>query len=141
VPLDTVADPVFARGLLGPGVAIRPSSGGLVRSPVAGRVTSVARAKHAVGLTSTDGVDLMIHVGIDTVHLAGRHFEMLVRTGDLVTAGQPIAYADIPALLAEGYDPTTPVVVTNATSVGTIEVVAVAEVGSGDPLLEVEPGG
>jgi PTS system beta-glucosides-specific IIC component len=141
VPLDSVADPVFAKGLLGPGVAIRPSAGGLVRSPVAGRVTSVARAKHALGLTTANGVDLMIHVGIDTVHLAGRHFEILIRTGDEVTAGQPIAYADIPALLAEGYDPTTPVVVTNAAAVGAIEVVAGTEVGEGDPLLEVLPSG
>jgi PTS system beta-glucosides-specific IIC component len=139
VPLESVADPVFAKGLLGPGVAIRPSSGGLVRAPAAGRVTSVARAKHALGLTTPDGIDIMIHVGIDTVHLAGRHFEILVGTGDQVAAGQPIAYADIPALLAEGYDATTPIVVTNAAAVGSVLVVAGHEVSAGDPLLEIQP--
>ncbi|MGB7961817.1 MAG: PTS glucose transporter subunit IIA, partial [Propionicimonas sp.] len=81
-----VGDPVFASRLLGAGVAIRPRDG-LIRSPVEGSVTSVARARHAVGGTSREGVDVLIHVGIDTVQLAGKHFEALV------TRGQEVALA------------------------------------------------
>ncbi len=139
VPLAEVADPVFAKGLLGPGVAIRPSGGALVRSPAEGRITSVARAKHAIGLTTPSGVDMVIHIGLDTVHLAGRHFEVLVRTGDPVVAGQPIAYADFPALIAEGFDPTTPVVVTSARGLRAPEVVARTVVEAGQPLLRAVP--
>ena len=93
---------MFARGLLGPGVGIRPSSGSLVRAPASGRVASVARAKHAVGLTTDRGGEIVIHVGIDTVALAGQHFEVLVRTGQQVAAGEPIGFVDVAALVAEG---------------------------------------
>ena len=86
LPLSDVPDPVFARGLMGKGAAIRPVNG-VVRSPVVGTVTSLARAGHAVGITSVDGVDILIHVGIDTVQLNGRYFE------GLVAQGQPVRSA------------------------------------------------
>ncbi len=139
VPLADLPDPVFARGLLGPGVAIRPSSGALVRAPAAGRVASVARAKHAIGLTTDQGAEIVIHVGIDTVALAGRHFEVLVRTGQHVAAGEPIGFVDVAALVAEGYDPASPMVVTNAAGLGAIEVMAGEAVSAGDPLLRIGP--
>jgi glucose-specific phosphotransferase system IIA component len=138
VALADLPDPVFARGLLGPGVAIRPTSG-LVRAPADGRIRTVARAKHALGLTTDSGLEVLIHLGIDTVHLAGRHFDVLVEPGQHVRAGQPIAHVELAALRAAGYDPTTPVVITNATAMGPIEVAAGAQVAIGGPLLEVRP--
>jgi beta-glucoside PTS system EIICBA component len=140
-PLAEVPDPVFARGLLGPGVAIRPTRG-LVLSPAAGTIRSVARAKHAIGIATDSGVHVMIHLGIDTVDLAGRHFYVLVRTGDHVECGQPIGYADLRALVADGYDTTTPVVVTNAAAFGAVtSVVAAGSVGAEEPLLSVAAAG
>jgi PTS system beta-glucosides-specific IIC component len=136
VPLAELPDPVFARGLLGPGVAIRPSSG-LVRAPAEGRIRTVARARHAISLTTDTGEEVLIHLGIDTVHLGGRHFDVLVEPGQRVRAGQPIAHVELAALAAEGYDPTSPVVVTNAAALGSMAVVAGREVVAGDPLLEI----
>ncbi len=138
LPLSEVADPVFARGLLGPGVAIRPSAG-LVRAPAAGAISSIARAQHALTLTTDTGVDVTIHIGIDTVHCAGRHFEVLVDHGQRVTGGQPIAYVDLAGLEADGYDPTTPVVVTNAAAFGAVTPLVEGRVGDRDPLLQVAP--
>ena len=136
LPLSELPDPVFARGLLGPGVAIRPSSG-LVRAPAAGRIRTVARAKHAIGIHTTDGLDILIHVGIDTVHLGGQHFDVLVSPGQDVVAGQPIAHVELAELVAAGYDSSTPVMVTNAAAVGAVTVVATGTVAAGEPLLTI----
>lgn len=138
VPLGDVSDPVFARGLLGPGVAIRPSSG-LVRSPAAGTVRTVARARHAVGIRTEDGLDLLIHLGIDTVHLGGTPFEVLVEPGQVVASGQPIAHVELADLVTAGCDPTTPIVVTNAAAFGDVEVLAGPEVEAGALLLSIRP--
>lgn len=138
VPLGELTDPVFARGLLGPGVAIRPSSG-LVRSPARGRISSIARARHAIGIATDEGAELLIHLGIDTVHLAGRHIDVLVTQGQHVEAGQPIAHVEIGALRAEGHDATTPMVITNAAAFGALRIVAPSDVvASGDALLELQ---
>lgn len=141
VALAEVADPLFAKGMLGPGVAIQPS-GGLVRAPADGTVTSVARTSHALSITTSSGADVVIHLGIDTVHLSGRHFDVLVSPGQHVVSGQPVAHMDIAALVAEGYDPTTPVIVTNARALGRVEVVdgiTGGAIRAGDPLLQVQP--
>jgi beta-glucoside PTS system EIICBA component len=134
LPLSTVPDPVFARGLMGQGAAIRPLNG-VVRSPVAGRVTSLARAGHAVSVTSAEGVEVLIHVGIDTVHLHGRHFEGLVIQGQPVEVGTPLILVDLDALTSAGYDTMTPIVVTNSAAFASVEVLAVGQVTAGDPLL------
>lgn len=137
--LSELSDPVFASGMLGPGAVIHPSEG-LVRAPVRGRITSVARAQHAVGLTTETGVDVLIHVGIDTVQLAGEHFEALVSSGDLVELGDPLLRVDLAALQRDGFDPSTPVVVANAAAHAGVRVVAGARVGPLDPLLIVDLG-
>lgn len=135
-PLGSVADPVFARGLLGPGVAIRPVDGWL-RSPVAGTVTSVARTRHAVGVTSDEGVDVLVHVGLDTVTSGGEGFAVAVATGDRVSVGQVLLHVDLPTLVRDGWDPTSPVVVTNAARFAGVDVLARGPVGTGEPLLVV----
>lgn len=136
VALAEVPDPVFAGGLLGPGVAIHPREG-LLRAPITGRVTSLARGHHAIGITSADGVDVLIHVGMDTVQLGGRHFIPLVRQGDHVTAGDPVLAVDLAALAAAGYSVQSPLVVTNAGAHHGVEVAASGSVEAGDPVLVV----
>jgi PTS system beta-glucosides-specific IIC component len=134
--LSEVPDPVFARGLMGAGVAIRPTNG-VLRSPVDGTVTSVARAHHAVGITSDEGVDILLHVGIDTVHLSGRNFETLVTQGQRVKVGAPLVLVDLAALVAAGYETATPIVVTNSAAFASVDVVAGNRVSAGDALLRV----
>jgi PTS system beta-glucosides-specific IIC component len=138
--LSEVPDPVFARGLMGKGVAIRPTNG-VLRSPVEGTITSVARARHAVGITSKEGVDILLHVGIDTVHLGGRNFETLVTQGQRVQVGSPLVLVDLDALLAAGCDTATPIVVTNSAAYASVEVVAGEQVAAGEPLLRVTATG
>jgi PTS system beta-glucosides-specific IIC component len=117
-------------------VAIRPTNG-VLRSPVDGTVTSVARARHAVGITSDDGVEVLLHVGIDTVHLGGRNFETLVTQGQRVRVGAPLVLVDLEALVAAGYETATPIVVTNSAAYAAVEVVAGDQVAAGEPLLQV----
>jgi PTS system beta-glucosides-specific IIC component len=139
LPLDEVSDPVFARGLLGPGVAIRPADG-WVRSPVSGTVTSVSRSRHAIGVTSEAGADVLVHVGLDTVLLGGAGFEVAVATGDPVVAGQVLMHVDLETLGKRGADLASPVVVTNAAAFAGVHVLAGdAPVGAGDPLLRLTP--
>ena len=138
LPLSDVPDPVFARGLMGKGAAIRPVNG-VVRSPVVGTVTSLARAGHAVGITSVDGVDILIHVGIDTVQLNGRYFEGLVAHGQPVRVGTPLILVDLDALTAAGYDTATPIVVTNSATFASVEVLAADHVEAGEELLRITP--
>ena len=136
VALSEVPDPVFARGLMGAGVAIRPTNG-VLRSPVDGTITSVARASHAVGITSDDGVEILLHVGIDTVHLGGRPFETLVVPGQHVQVGAPLVLVDLDALIKSGHETATPIVVTNSAAFASVEVLAGNEVAVGEPLLRV----
>jgi PTS system beta-glucosides-specific IIC component len=136
LPLSEVPDPVFARGLMGSGVAIRPTKG-VLRSPVNGTITSVARARHAVGVRSDEGVELLLHLGIDTVHLGGRYFETLVTPGQRVQVGAPMVLVDLEALAAAGYEAATPIVVTNSAAFASVEVLAEGQVAAGEPLLRV----
>ena len=109
MPLDQTPDAAFAGKLLGDGVAIRPEEG-VLRSPVDGVVSSVAPTCHAYGFTAEDGVEVLVHVGIDTVKLKGEGFRVLVKEGDRVRAGDPVAEVDLGFLRAQGYEIVTPVV-------------------------------
>lgn len=112
-PISEVNDAVFSKGLLGKGVAIRPEENSIY-SPVAGEVVTILESKHAIGLRSTDGVELLIHIGIDTVNLKGEPFEVFVNAGDQISAGQLLIEADFAAIRNAGYDDTVIVVVTNS---------------------------
>lgn len=112
-PISEVNDAVFSKGLLGKGVAIRPEENSIY-SPVAGEVVTILESKHAIGLRSTDGVELLIHIGIDTVNLKGEPFEVFVKAGDQISAGQLLIEADFAAIRSAGYDDTVIVVVTNS---------------------------
>ncbi len=112
VELTEVPDPTFGEGLLGDGVAIRPARGRVV-SPVDGTVALMFETGHAVSLMSDDGVEVLIHVGLDTVKLKGRHFSIRAKTGTQVKRGEILLEFDEAAIAAAGYNTITPVVITN----------------------------
>ena len=133
-----VPDPVFARGVMGPGCAVWPEEG-VVYAPVAGTVETAM--SHAVGLRSDDGIEVLVHIGIDTVEMRGEGFEMLVRAGDRVAAGQPLVRVDREKVRAAGHPDCVVVVVTNADEFGSVELTAASgdAVRAGAPLLQVAP--
>ncbi|HFI0267367.1 TPA: beta-glucoside-specific PTS transporter subunit IIABC [Streptococcus suis] len=112
LPLEKVNDATFSKKMLGEGVAIIPKDG-KVYAPFDGAVTSLFPTKHAIGLTSDEGVELLIHFGLETVELKGRGFVSHVSDGEKVEKGQLMLEVDVEMLVAEGYDIVTPVVVTN----------------------------
>lgn len=112
VPLDQVPDQTFASGAIGTGLAIEPT-GEMVVAPASGVVTHAFPTGHAVALTLDDGTEVLIHVGLDTVELNGRGLEMLVSTGDRVSAGTPLIRVDLATLRAEGKATITPIVLLN----------------------------
>ncbi|WP_049627665.1 beta-glucoside-specific PTS transporter subunit IIABC [Bacillus sp. JFL15] len=110
--LSEVNDSVFSGGMMGKGFAILPEEGAAV-SPVEGRVTAVFKTKHAIGITSARGAEILIHIGLDTVRLDGRHFEMHVKEGNAVAPGDLLITFDIEEIKAAGFDVMTPVIITN----------------------------
>lgn len=112
LPLEKVQDPVFASGALGKGVAIEPTEGKLY-APADGEITTLFPTGHAVGLTTTEGVELLMHIGMDTVELDGKGFELSVKQGDSVKKGDLLVTFDIAAIKEAGYPVVTPIVVTN----------------------------
>ncbi|MFU2181346.1 PTS system trehalose-specific EIIBC component [Streptococcus hyovaginalis] len=111
-PLSEAKDPVFAQGVMGQGILIEPSAGELV-APVSGTVSVLFPSKHAVGLVSEDGVELLMHIGMDTVNLDGKGFTAHVSQGDKVAVGDALISFDIAAITEAGYPVETPVIVTN----------------------------
>lgn len=134
VPLREVPDPAFGEGGLGDGVAIRPS-GNVVYAPFDGVVVAAFPTGHAVGLRHPSGAEVLIHVGIDTVRLAGEHFTLRVEGGQQVRAGDVLVEFDAAQITAAGYDLITPVVVTNGEEFPTLADVADGNIGHGDPLF------
>lgn len=123
IPLEEVADPTFAEKILGDGAAIVPETGLLV-SPADATVDTMFETGHAVSLTTDGGAELLIHIGIDTVKLKGRHFKPMAKDGDRVATGQPLIEFDLEKLRAEGYDTTTSVVVINHRDYAGLEAAA-----------------
>ena len=121
IPLSEVKDPVFGSGAMGRGAAVRDPQGKVV-APFDGEITVFFETKHAIGLKSADGVEVLIHVGMDTVKLNGEHFTAQAAQGDKVKKGQVLLTFDPAAIREAGYDTTTPVVVTNAAEFGDITV-------------------
>ena len=137
VPLADVKDEAFASGVLGDGIAIEPSDGELV-APADGEISSTFETHHAVGMTTADGAELLMHIGIDTVKLGGKHFTYLVNEGDKVKRGQPLIRFELEAIKAEGYPVTTPVIVCNTDDYAVVEAKASGTVKQGDALLELK---
>lgn len=115
VPLSSVNDQTFASGILGNGVAIKPSAGRVV-APFSGEVSTLFDTKHAIGLTGDDGVELLIHVGLNTVELGGRYYDAKVKMGDRVERGQTLIEFDKDEIEKAGYETVTPVIISNIDS-------------------------
>ena len=134
--LEQVPDSTFAAGLLGQGAAIIPSDNKVI-APFAGEVASLFQTKHAIGLLSDSGIEVLIHVGIDTVKLEGKPFTAHVSVGDKVQPGDLLLEFDRDAILSAGYDLATPIIISNSDDYRAVTTVASTSVESGMPLLAV----
>ncbi|KRM63683.1 PTS system, sucrose-specific IIBC component [Limosilactobacillus coleohominis DSM 14060] len=122
--------------MMGDGAAVVPNDG-TIYAPVDGTITVAYATKHAYGLTSDDGAEVLIHVGLDTVNLKGEHFESFVEQGQKVKKGDRLGTIDLAAVKAAGYDTTVMVVVTNTTNYTQVKRVADGEISHGDDLINV----
>lgn len=137
MPLDQVDDPVFSSGAVGQGAGLTPVGDVVVTAPAAGTVVVAPASGHAYGITLDSGVEILIHVGIDTVNLEGKGFDVKVKQGDRVEAGQELVRVDRSVVEEAGYQLTTPVLITNTAKFASVEVVADGEVAPGAPLIRV----
>ncbi len=136
IELSKVKDETFASGMMGKGVAIKPTEGKLV-SPVDGVVTALFPTLHAVGVTSDEGIEILMHIGMDTVQLEGKFFEAYVKNGDKVKAGDLLITFDIDAIQKAGYEITTPIIISNSNQYTEIEATTKPEIVLGDGLLTI----
>ena len=130
-------DEVFASGVTGLGLAIRPADG-VVLAPCDGEVSMIADSLHAIGLSAAGDAEVLIHVGLNTIMLGGEGFEPLVRKGDLVKAGQPLLKFDRDFITSKGYPLVTPVLIVNADDYAPLELLAGASVKAGEPIYNVK---
>ncbi|MFT0847654.1 PTS glucose transporter subunit IIA [Actinomycetaceae bacterium L2_0104] len=135
VALDKVNDPVFASKTIGDGYAVNPTASAVV-SPVEGEILSVFPTKHAITMRSKDGLEILIHMGIDTVSLKGEGFDVQVAKGHKVTSGQALASMDLDYILQQGKETTIMVLVTNLDGKGL--KLTEGSASAGDPVLEVK---
>lgn len=137
IPLSEVPDPTFAGEILGKGAAVKLASDEIY-SPVNGSVASVFPTKHAIGLVSDDGVEVLIHVGIDTVQLEGKHYDVKVEAGQKVRKGDLLLVCDRAAVEKEGYQTVTPMIISNTADFADVQMIGSGEVKKGTPVLRVE---
>ena len=137
VALADVNDPVFSSGAMGQGIAVKPSQG-VVYAPADAEVSIAFPTGHAFGLKTTDGAEVLIHVGIDTVSMNGEGFEAKVAQGDKVKAGDVLGTFDSNKIAAAGLDDTTMVIVTNTADYASVAPVATGSVAKGDAVIEVK---
>lgn len=138
VKLENVLDEAFSSGALGKGIAIEPSGDGKVFAPFDGVIETAFPTKHAIGLTSDKGIELLIHIGMDTVKLGGEHFISHIEEGQKIKKGDLLMEFDIEKIKEAGYSIITPVVVTNSDNYGNIEETSVNFVDVGDILLNIK---
>ncbi|MGB8452212.1 MAG: PTS glucose transporter subunit IIA [Anaerocolumna sp.] len=136
VYLEAVGDGVFSSGMLGNGIAIEPGKGRAV-APVAGIVSMVFETRHAVGITADNGVEILIHIGLDTVQLNGKYYITHVNTGDHVNIGDLLVEFDIENIKMEGYPVITPIIITNTPDYKLVKLLTTGEVKEKVELIRV----
>lgn len=136
VPLSEVSDPTFSDEILGQGAAVIPSENQFF-APVDGTVTTVFPTGHAVALTSTDGVEILLHIGLDTVKLNGKHFTIHAEEGQQVKKGDLLLEADLEQIKAEGFDVITPVIVCNTEEFSEIGMARSGQVTAGNVIINI----
>lgn len=134
-PLDQVNDPVFSKGTVGNGFAVEPTSN-IVKAPIDGEITMIFPTKHAIGLKSKNGVEVLLHIGIDTVQLKGEGFELIASEHSFVAMGDPIVKVDFNLLKQRGYDCDVLCVVTTQ---GIIKLSKIGEISSSMEAAIYEP--
>jgi glucose-specific phosphotransferase system IIA component len=134
VPVAEVPDPVFSGGMLGMGVGVWPTAE-VVFSPASGTVTVTTPTRHAIGIATDEGMEVLVHVGMDTVDMNGKGFSYLVSAGDKVKAGQPLLTFSRAAIKEEGHDDVVVCVVTNTDEYGGVEVLVTGDVDAGRPVV------
>lgn len=137
VPLSEVSDPTFADGILGQGAAVIPS-GNQFFSPVDGTVTTVFPTGHAAAVTSADGAEVLLHIGLDTVKLNGEYFTIHAEEGQKVNRGDLLLEADLEQIKAAGYDVITPIVICNTDDFAEVSMAEAGEVMAGDAVLTLK---
>lgn len=137
VPVSMVSDPTFGEEILGKGVAIKPSRGRVV-APVNGTVEMMFDTGHAVSILSDEGTEILVHIGLDTVKLAGRHYTLHAKNGDKIKAGDLLMEFDMEAIQAEGYDIITPVVICNTAEYTKVETFTGKIVKELDEIISLE---
>ena len=134
IKLEDVPDPVFSQKMLGDGIAIEPTSGELY-SPVDGKVVQVFPTKHAIGLITDNGLEVLVHIGLETVQMKGEGFETHVKEGDKVKVGQPLISFSIPLIKEKAKSIITPIVITNGDKVERIALDGVEEAVAKDTII------
>lgn len=134
IELEAVEDEVFSSGMMGNGIAIVPQEG-KVYSPCDGEITAIFPTGHAVGLTSSDGIEILIHVGIDTVKMNGRGFSLKAEEGQRVKRGDLLLEFDIDEIKKAGYPLTTPVIITNSDEYPAMKFAETGDKAVGDVII------
>ena len=132
--MEDIQDAAFAGGALGKGIGIEPTQGE-VYAPCDGKISVIFNTKHAIGLESESGAEVLIHIGIDTVNLGGKYFDIKVKEGEIVKQGQLIAKVDLESIKKAGYSLETPLLITNAEECGTIQTY-IGEVDTDTTVIE-----
>ena len=137
INIEDVKDPVFSQKMMGDGFAVEPDNGNIV-SPVAGKVASIFPTKHAIGLETDNGLEVLVHIGLDTVSLEGKPFEVKVTEGQTVAAGDLLVEADLAAIREAGRETTTVVVFTNPDAIKSVKVEHTGKLAAKAPVAKVE---
>lgn len=136
IALQEVKDPTFSAGILGQGVAIVPSDGRFY-APADGTVATVFPTGHAAAIRTADGAEVLLHIGLDTVKLKGKHFTIHAEEGQQVKKGDLLLEADLEAVRTASYDTATPIVICNSDAFDKIEISGAEEVSAGDEILRL----
>ena len=136
IPMDEVNDQTFAQELLGPGIAIVPSNGTVV-SPINGTIATVMDTKHAVCIQGEDGLELIVHAGLETVELNGKYYQTYKEIGDQVKAGDVLLEFDLEEITKAGYDVTTPIVITNLGDYKITKCLTGQQVKAGEEVIQL----